>query len=183
MNEKVHDKVETSHHEKLDMGETSKRNLEKIKESAEQAEHDHSIDKIQASIHKEAISAKEVTVGERRQDSQQHLPGVHKALKADAYLLSLKKIRGHLSKPQQAFSRIVHHPAIEPINEVGSKTVARPSGLLGSGIFALTGSGVLLYMAKHYGFRYNFMAFVILALCGFVVGLLIEACAKILRRS
>jgi hypothetical protein len=184
MSEKIHGKVEAPRHdEQLDTHETAKKNLERLKEKAEKADHDHSIDKIQASIHKEALSAKEITVGEHRKDTNQPLLGVQKELKADAYRRTLRKIRGQLSAPQRGLSKVMHHPVMEPINEVGSKTVARPSGLLGGGLAALVGSGTVLYMAKHYGFSYNFTTFIILLSVGFITGVLIEVVMKLARRG
>src|SRR5690606_18536819 len=155
MNEKLHEKLEVGP-EQLDLHETSKQNLERLKEAAETHEHDHSLDKIHESIHKEALSAKEITVGEHRQDADQPIFGVQKELKADAYNRTLQKVRGHLNAPERAFSKVMHHKVVESMSDVSSKTVARPSGILGGGIAALAGSGVVLYMAKHYGFQYNF---------------------------
>lgn len=183
MSEKLHHKIETSH-EQLDLHEASERNLERLEENADNAEleHDHSLDKIHESIHKEAISAKEITVGEHQEADRQTVFGVQKELKADAYRRTLKKIRGRLNPAERTLSRVVHHPIVEPISEFSAKTVARPSGVLGGGIAALIGSGVVLYMAKRYGFHYNFSVFLLLLAAGFVAGILIEIATKLLRR-
>jgi hypothetical protein len=182
MSEKLQNQVEAPRHEQLDTHETANKNLERLREKAEKVEHDHSIDKIQASIHKEALSAKEITVGEHRKDSNQPFLGIQKELKADAYRRTLQKIRSQLGAPQRGLSKFMHHPIVESMNELGSKTIARPAGLLGGGLAALVGSGTVLYMAKHYGFSYNFTTFVILLGAGFVAGILIEVLMRLLRR-
>jgi hypothetical protein len=162
--------------------EASRQNLERIQEEAKKPEHDHSIDKIQRSIHKEAISAKEITVGEHRQDSDQPVRGVQKELKADAYRRTIKKVQGRLGFTGRVLSKAIHSNLVEPVSEVSAKTIARPSGILGGGISALAGSGAALYMAKHYGFTYNFTTFLILLSAGFAVGVAVEALIGFIRR-
>lgn len=180
--EQLHDKTEVSH-ETLDLHEASKNNLERLQKAAENAEHDHSIDKIQESIHKEAISAKEITVGEHRQDSDQPFWSEQKELKNDAYARTIQKIRGQLSPAERILSKAIHNRTIETVSEFSSKTVGRPSGILGGGIAALVGSSAVLYMAKHYGFRYNFTTFLVLLVGGFASGLIADLFIQLIKRK
>jgi hypothetical protein len=168
----------------IDTQEASKRNLERLQELAsKEADHDHSIDKLQASIHAEAVSAREVTLGEHRHDDNQPVLGVQKALKMDAYTRSMQKVRSNLSAPERTLSNIVHHKMVEPVSEFSSKTVARPSGILGGGIVAFVGSGVVLFLARHYGFQYNFTTFLLLLVCGFTAGIAVEYFLRFLHRK
>jgi hypothetical protein len=174
MTEKHHESL-PKHHEQIDLNKEIAKNLERVKDQAEQGEsHDHSIDKIKASIHKEAVSAREVTVGEHRQDSNAPLVGMQRELKAEAYDKTIQRVRNHLNPVERNLSKVIHHPVVEPISELSSKTLARPSGILGGGIAALVGSGAVLYMAKHYGFRYNLTTFLVLLVGGFACGTLVE---------
>lgn len=175
-------------HEKLtehiDLGEVSKKNLERAKaEAAASEEHDHTIDRLQDSIHAEAISAKEITIGEHRQDSNEPVLGTQRELKRDAYARSLKKIHSELHPAARAFSKLVHHKAVETASEVSGKTIARPSGILGGGIAAFVGSGLLLYLARYYGFEYNFTTFLLLLSVGFVIGLVVELLFRTLKKT
>jgi len=181
MTERLLEKSESGG-EQIDLHETSKRNLERLKATAEKTEHDHNIGKLQESIHKTAISAKEVTVGEREETNSQPVLGAQKALKTDAYRRTIQKVRSHLNPTERTFSKVIHHRLIEPVSEFSSRTVGRPSGILGGGIVALVGSGIVLYMAKHYGFRYNFTIFLLLVVGGFGTSLLLEVAARFLRR-
>lgn len=180
--EKLRERVESGHEQQPDLHEAAKHNLERLKEEAEGVEHDHSIDKIHESIHKQARSAEDIAVGEHDQDSNQPVLGMQRELKADAYNRTIQKIRSNLNPAEQAMSKVIHHRVIEPVSEFSSKTVARPSGILGSGIVALVGSSVVLYMAKHYGFKYNFTTFLVLLAGGFAVGLLVELLLHALRK-
>ena len=71
-------------------------------------------------------------------------------------------------------SRIIHQPAIDAASEATAKTIARPSGILGGGICAFAGSLFFLYFAKHDGFHYNYLLFLVFFIGGFAIGLLFE---------
>ncbi|HTE58545.1 MAG TPA: hypothetical protein VK694_07430 [Verrucomicrobiae bacterium] len=144
-------------------------------------EHDHNIDKIQASIHKEAVSGKDVAIEHHRSESQPAL-GLQRELKATAYQKTLHKVQARLNPTQRSFSKVIHQPLVESVSEASAKTVARPSGILGGGLVALIGSGGLLYMAKHYGFKYNYFVFIALFLAGFLVGSAIELSVRAVKR-
>lgn len=87
---------------------------------------------------------------------------------------TLKHVRRRLPAAERALSRVVHQPVIKALSETGGKTVSRPSGLLGGGACAFLGSGAYLYLAKHIGFQYNYLMFILLFVGGFVIGLAVE---------
>lgn len=185
MSEKLpRSKAETGHEEFDSIRDTQAHNADHLQHEAESSEHNHSIDKIQESIHQEALSAKEITIDVAHQDkSHQPIFGIQRELKADAYKQTIQKVRSHLSPTERTLSKIIHHRTIEPVSELSSKTVARPSGVLGGGIVALIGSSIVLFMAKRYGFHYNFTIFLILLVGGFGAGLLVELCIRLVRRK
>jgi len=86
----------------------------------------------------------------------------------------LKSIRRKLPKNERMLSGFVHQPVVRVVSEAASKTVTRPSGMLGGGIVAFLGSTGYLYLAKHIGFTYNYFVFLLLFVGGFVVGLVLE---------
>ena len=163
--------------EKLDLGRESQKNLDRIREEAKKASekgHEH-VQHIQKKVETHAVSGKEFTVGEK--ETTQHGTSHNydqKALKKDAYKKTMRHVRTRLSKPEKTFSKVVHNKTVENISEVGANTIARPSGILGGGICALLGSIFLVYMAKHYGFEYNYLLFFILFVGGFFVGMIAE---------
>lgn len=160
--------------------ETLKPNIETVPE-----EHNHTIDKLQESIHEVALSADELSVDQHSHGNAPDQPilGVQRELKRDAYTKTMRKVRSNLSPVERSFSNIIHHKALEPISEVGAKTIARPSAILGGGLTALIGSTVVLYLAKRYGFQYNLSIFFILLGAGFLVGLLTEWGLYLLKRK
>lgn len=145
---------------------------------------DDSLEVIRASIEKQATKSKSEQYKDISDDAEQGPSSVRidRNLKQKAYKKEINRIQTHLPKAQRSFSKFIHLPAIESASEVGSKTVARPSGLLGGGLVALVGSGALLIISRHYGFSYNFFVFLVLLVGGFFVGLLIEMLVRSLIR-
>lgn len=177
MSEKIHSSSEHGSGEKIDLAAESRKNLEKIHEKAEKSQEatEEHVEHAKSKVETHAVSGKEYTVGEK--ESTSHGNGHHvnqKELKAESYKKTMKDVRKKLSKPDQVLSKVIHNKTIETTSEIGSKTVARPSGILGGGIFALLGSVAILWMANHYGFRYNFFVFILLFVGGFFVGTMVE---------
>lgn len=162
----------------------SRSNLERLQKEGQKAESQpgSNIEALTDKAEEQAISGKEVTVGEREVPKPQSAMGTQRELKADAYKRTLQRVQKDLSKPEKTFSRVVHQPMIETVSNIAGRTVARPSGILGGGLLSVVGSGLLFYMAKHYGFRYNFLVFFLLFVGGFVLGLVAEMIVRLFRR-
>jgi hypothetical protein len=156
---------ETAHNNEL--------NTDKI-EAAKRARHEHAeaLDEIRHNIDKQALETEKTKVENvEEQPTTQH---VTRELKAIQYKETLRYVRRHLSPRERKFSSFVHTPSVEKISEVGAKTIARPSGLLGGGLVALIGSIGTLYIARQYGFEVPNSLFMALFIIGFGVGLLGE---------
>jgi hypothetical protein len=144
-------------------------------EKAKQERSELNLAKLREQAKTEAKDSSETKALETPDANEPSTPlGMQHLLKSDAYKQGLKRIQQRLSSPNRAFSKVVHNKAVETISNVSATTVARPSGLLGGSICAFLGSLILLYSAKHYGFRYNYLMFAIFFVGGFVVGLVLE---------
>lgn len=180
--------VTEGRHEKEPSGEDKERQAERLKELVEKAEKAHDnkekVPELEHTAKQEAVSGKERPVGElgKEKRSQSTAP-IDRTVKKAAYQRELHRIQKQLSKPERGFSKVIHKPVVEAISNVGSKTVARPSGVLGGGIAALIGGAIVLWMSRHYGFRYNFFVFIALLGIGFGIGLVIEATYKAIRKT
>lgn len=149
-------------------------------ESAEHHPHMH-IKGLEESAKATAISAKEFAAP-KTEATTPHI-GIQRELKADAYRKTLAKVQTKLHPTERFFSQIVHRPAVESASNVAGSTIARPSGLLGGGIVALASSTAILYMSKHYGFRYNYLTFVGFFVGGFLLGITIEMLVRLVTRK
>jgi ABC-type nickel/cobalt efflux system permease component RcnA len=156
-----------------------KEKLNQLLKEAKEAHHEpaeHS-ELLRKTVEQEALTGKELQgkIGEKERPKQQHSNvAITKAAKKAAYRKTLSHVRQQLPQHERTFSKVIHQPVIERVSEIGAKTVARPSAILSGGICALIGSSIVFYMAKHYGFRYNFFVFILLLGIGFALGLFIE---------
>ena len=160
--------VRTIHHEAPDQATVEKH--------AEQMRHE-----ARATIHETAASPQPLAlpVDDNPQNNQPLY--IDKTVKKLRMKQSLSQVRRELSPAERALSKVIHQPTIRAVSEVGSKTVTRPSGLLGGGVLAFLGSSSYLYMAKHIGFRYNYLVFTLLFVGGFVLGLVLELIVRAVR--
>lgn len=99
---------------------------------------------------------------------------VNRELKQITLRRELQQIRRKLPLPQRILSQTIHQPAVRIASEAASKTVSRPSGLLGGGLVAFLGTTGYLYLARHIGFTYNYLIFLLLLAGGFILGLTLE---------
>lgn len=185
MSEKLHSNHEHGS-EKLNIDKESRNNLEKIRERAEKS-HDNSPERTEhakSKVESHAVSGKEYTVGEN-ESSVNHTSHVYnqKRLKADSFKKTMSSVRRKLPKSERTFSKVIHNKKVEKVSEIGAKTVARPSGILGGGLVALLGSIFAIYMANHYGFEYNFFVFIVLLVGGYLVGSVLEIIYFSLKRN
>lgn len=141
------------------------------------AEQDKAALKQEAEQHAKEAKSHTIDKSQSEKRDDLSLPGVQQSMKNRTYKRELAKIQTKLPKTSRTFSKIVHGKTVEAISNVGASTVARPSGLLGGSIFAFLGSLVAYYMAKHYGFRYNYLLMFLLFLAGFTFGAIIELLA------
>jgi hypothetical protein len=181
MSEQLREQKE-SVQESIDVSAEAEANLRRLQEAAknESAPDAEILQSLEKSAKTEAISGREITVGER--EATQDTPGMQRELKQVAYTRGMERIRSNLSAPERAFSKLVHNPAVDAVSNGVGRTLARPSGILAGALAALIGSTLLVYFSRHYGFTYNYLIFVLLYIGGYALGLVIEGCLKLFRR-
>lgn len=152
---------------------------------AEQAGENTSIEEAARRVEQLAVSSQEHSnVEKAHQPQQQHHPVmVGKQLKEMAYSRSMTRVRKQLALPSRLFSRAVHSKVLDKPSEVLGNTVARPSGILGGAILAAFGTSTLLWLTKHYGYEYNYLAVILLFGIGLVVGISLEFIFKALKKK
>ncbi len=128
-----------------------------------------------------AVSGKEMGHSDVA-DRKQHPVLINKQLKEMAYSRAMTRVRKHLSIPSRVLSRAVHSKALEKPSELIGNTVARPSGVLGGAFVAAIGSSILLWLTKHFGYSYNYLAVIMLFVAGLILGLSVEAIWKIVKK-
>jgi len=92
----------------------------------------------------------------------------------------LKHIQSRLSNVDKTGSRLIHLKGFRTLNELSSKTISRPFGLLGGGIAAFLGSLIYYFYSNHIGMKYNYFMIVVFFVSGYLAGLITEAIIKML---
>lgn len=162
-----------------------KKNNEMAKESSEALSKN--IEQIREAVEKHSNNVehqpKSAEHFRNSNEKPEHRHYITKKIKLDKYKETLSEIQGQLSGPSRVFSKIVHQPIIETASEIGAKTIARPSGILSSGVIGLFGSILILFYAKNIGFEVPPSVYPLLFLIGYALGLLIEFMYKLLVKT
>lgn len=188
------ERVPSQNHEKEHSAESklsSAEHREKLQQNIEagkQAKHEaqDQLEAIRSSIEKEAETSEHSKQEQARMEAKDKGPSqvlIDRNIRKKAYKKELHRVQAHLPKAQRPLSKFIHARPVEVVSEVGGKTVARPSGLLGGGIAAFVGTLALVLLSRHYGFSYNFFVFVLLLIAGFFVGLIIELVVRSIARA
>lgn len=171
MSEKLHTSGEHLRtHETAHSNEAIKDKIE----AGKHARHEHAdaVESIRRVVEQEALAAEHARA--EKQHQAPPIQHVTKELKAIRYKETMRYVRRHLSPSERRLSSFIHTPSVEKVSEVGAKTIARPSGLLGGGLVALFGSVFTLYIARKYGFEVPNSLFAALFIGGFLLGLVGE---------
>ncbi len=108
---------------------------------------------------------------------------IDRKVKAKTLKKELEEIRSNLSLTQKVLSKVIHQQTISKLSDIGAKTIARPSGLLGGGILAFCGSLIYLLFTKYVGMKYNYLIFIFLFLSGYLITLATEFLIRSFRRQ
>lgn len=144
---------------------------------AERAEH---IEQAQAAVAAEAQKSEHPHVPQTPIDDRPQL--IDNAVKMFRMRRNLSHVQNKLKPAQKGFSKVIHQPLVRRVSESASKTVSRPSGMLGGGITAFLGSLLYLILAYRIGFTYNYLLFLGFFVGGFVLGVCLEYALYGLRK-
>lgn len=176
-----------THPETIRTPEAAREQLESIRKGLEQnAEKAQPLPidtaELARRVEKQAISKSEIPRNEQF-DARQHPVLVNKQLKDIAYSRTMVRVQKRLSPVSKRLSKLVHSKALDRPSELASKTLARPSSMLGGAFLAAIGTSALLWTTKHYGYEYNYLAVVLLFLSGMFLGLTLELVVRTVRRT
>lgn len=162
--------------------EISRKNIERIKElAAMERDPSGNLEALKANVEQQALGREQLKPTEPELKPQPVYN--QKQLKTEAFDKTMQRVQSQLSPVERQFSKVIHNKTIEKLSTAGSKTIARPSGILGGGLLALLGSSFVLYYAQHLGFTYNYSLLVLLYAVGFAIGIAAELIMSRFRRS
>lgn len=136
-----------------------------------QAEQEQQVEKAQAAVTAEVSTIERPSLPPVIDERPQLIDNIAKTLRMHR---NLRSLQSKLKPAEKSFSKVIHQPLVSKISESASKTVARPSGILGGGIVAFIGCVGYQILARYYGLPYNFSFFILFFVSGFGLGLLGE---------
>jgi hypothetical protein len=159
-----------------------------VREKALRAEHEHAnnLANIREKLEKEAVNSQEVRTKklELHKDSEPEEANTYwhsREYRELAFKQFMGRVRGHLSTSEKLASRVLHQPVVERASEVGSKTVARTSGVLLGSIFSFIISLAVYILSKRYAYDMTYSIFIASFLGGFLLGIIVEFLYKAVR--
>ena len=169
--------------ESMEAKEQLEHMAEKLKDSAEkEASKERGGEKLKAreTAEKEAISGKEQSpAGSEKKSAKEP---VHRSHKQMTYRATMRRVEGKLPGYQRRFSKVINNDTVDKVSNITSKTVARPSGLLGGGVVAFLALLIVTIYASRYGWEVSGSEFIIFVVVGWAIGLVAEAIYKLIRR-
>jgi|GEM_PF-2009362 preprotein translocase subunit SecF len=171
---------ESNHEQYVDIAAEVEKNFQRLEKehvSREEQAEELQTEKIQETIEKESQTSEQIDTNTHNQHEDQPDTDVyshHIELKKDTYKKTLRNTQAQLPQAQRAFSTFIHHPTIETVSEIASKTIARPTGIAYGAIAATIGIALALFFAYRYGFTYNYLLFLVLFSGGYVLSTIIE---------
>lgn len=153
--------------------------LDEARKEAAESKHHHQekLDEIRREIEKNAETANEARAHETKHNDEPEAANTYwnsQEYRDIAFKQLMHKVQKHLSKPEKTVSKILHQPTVERLSEVGSKTVARPSGVLVGSIFSFISSLIVYFISKQYAYDMTYSVFVVSFLGGFMFGIVAE---------
>lgn len=98
------------------------------------------------------------------------------------YRQTMDSMQHKLAPVSRGFSKVIHAPAVEATSEVLERTVARPSVANGALWTALIVGSVFYFTARHFGYILSGSEMLFSFVVGAVLGLLLEAIWRTIRR-
>lgn len=108
---------------------------------------------------------------------------INKDLKKAGLQKELSHIRRKMGRTDRMASKVIHNKTISTVSDGLSKTVVRPSGMLGGAVIALIGTSIYYLFTKSVGVKYNYFVYILLFVGGFILGIVIELIIRLFKKD
>lgn len=96
---------------------------------------------------------------------------ISKTARDASFTATMKEVRGQMSAPSRAFSKVIHNKAVEKVSDITAATVARPNAILTGSIFAFVLTLGVYLVAKNYGYTLSGVETIAAFALGWLLGL------------
>ena len=162
-----HELAELGHERREQLREAHEKGVEESKENKVETARAEALEKAVA-VERAPDKAAERSPAERRRGP------ISRKERDASYKATMKEVRSHMSPAQRAFSKFIHHKAVDQISEAAGNTVARPNAILSGAVAAFLFSLATLLIAKHYGYRLSGFEAIGAFIAGWLLGILYD---------
>lgn len=161
--------LETNAHEKQ-RDQHAERSHEHSRDSKKEAERAHveALEHANTSERSSLADERVAKTAERRKD----IPSKHE--KQQAYDSLMTDARAHMTPTSQAFSKVIHNPAIEAVSDAAGKTIARPNAILAGSFTAFALTLIVYLVARYYGYELSGFETIATFIVGWIIGLVAD---------
>lgn len=151
---------------------------EALRDSLEKAEQEHkntskeTLNEAHANALDKAKSADVPT--KERSPAEKRSTLFTKRHREQSFDKQMEGIQPHLSRGEQAFSKVIHNKSVEKTSDVAGSTIARPNALLAGSISAFILVTIVYLLAKHYGYPLSGFETMGAFVAGWIIGLLYD---------
>jgi membrane-associated HD superfamily phosphohydrolase len=110
------------------------------------------------------------STAEKRNNRQLH----SKAEQDKNFDTTMGEVRGQMSAPSRAFSKVIHNKVVEKVSEAAASSIARPNAILTGAIFAFVLTLGVYLLAKNLGYPLSGFETIGAFLVGWVLGLVYD---------
>ena len=103
-----------------------------------------------------------------------HRGAINKRDLAANYKQTMEHVQSELSPQGRAFSKVIHHKAVEQTSELLGSTIARPNAILAGAIGAFVITLAIYLIAKNFGYRLSGSESIAGFVVGWIIGLLFD---------
>lgn len=181
-----HEDGSEQHVKSVEVQARQKELLDEAKKEAALSHHEHQekLNEIRNEIHETASTAAEMTKAESETRDEPEAANTYwnsHEYREMAFKQLMTKVRKNLNGPERVASKLFHQPLVERASEVGSKTIARPSGVLVGSIFSFITSLITYILAKQNGYDMSYSIFIMSFIGGFILGVIAEFAYRVVR--
>lgn len=167
----VRENVDRSHEVREKRDNTVERSREASDDKAKEREQSarEEIEKATAESKDKESSSKE-----RAEKSPYERRIASKQERRQSFDKTMTAARVHMSPTSRAFSKFIHHPAVERTSEIVGSTIARPNAMASGAIFAFVFTLAIYLIANNYGYVLSGAETIVAFIAGWITGQLYD---------
>ncbi len=149
----------------------------KLEQESKELSHEDDIESVRHEALNEAARAEKEQQKEEapeKSPAERRTLGPNKAEEEVSFKATMKEVRGQMSAPSRAFSKVIHNKTVEKVSEGVGNTIARPNAILSGAVFAFALTLGVYLVAKNLGYPLSGFETIAAFLLGWALGIVYD---------